>query len=198
MILLLENTLILKKLKLNKNLQLHILVFIVFILCCAHLSLGAFARTNINTPSYKTITGLPTIIDGDSIRVNGLEMRLLGIDAPELFQICGNKQNKYFCGKLAKNHLLELVGGRPITCNYRKFDKYNRALAFCFLGDRLLNLQMIKDGWAVSYYNFRKEERSARKAKLGIWHSEFQKPKDWRKKHHHANGRALANSHINM
>ena len=196
MILLLESTLILKKLKLNKKLLLHIIYFIFFILCCVHLVWRGFAQFHKITLPYKSVTGLPTIIDGDSIRVKGLEMRLLGIDAPELFQLCGTKQNKYFCGKLSKKHLLELVGDSLVTCNYRKFDKYNRALAFFFLDNKLLNLQMVKDGWAVSYYSFKKEERAARKAKLGIWHSKFQKPKDWRKKHHHSN-RALANPHIN-
>lgn len=186
----------LKKLKLNKAFFQHFIFCSIFSICCLHLIIKSSAKNITYNTEYKTITGLPHIIDGDSIRVNNLEMRLLGIDAPELFQICGdNSQNKYFCGKKAKEYLINLIGNNPITCKYRKFDKYHRALALCFLNNNLLNQTMVKNGWAVSYYSFKREERQARKQKLGIWQSKFEKPQKWRKEHHR-NSRPLANPHI--
>lgn len=183
-----------KKLKLNKQLFKHIFFIILFVFCSIHFIVRAKDYNDVKQQSYNIVNGIPTIIDGDSIRVNGLELRLFGMDAPELFQLCGDK-NKYYCGKKAKEHLINLIGNKAISCKYRKFDKYHRALALCFLGNNLLNKTMVANGWAVSYYSFKKEEAKARKAKLGIWQSPFEKPQKWRKKHHHAK-RPLANPQI--
>lgn len=183
----------LKKLKLNNTPFRHIIFFLLILLSALHL-VFRFKHYKL-PPAYKIVSSLPHIIDGDSVVVAGIEMRLLGIDAPELFQTCGEWSAVYACGAKAKQHLLQLIGNKPITCKYNKFDKYHRALAYCYLGDTLLNLQMIKDGWAVSYYSFKKAEAAAKKAKIGIWQSNFMQPKIWRKNHHH-DKRPLANPSI--
>ena len=38
-----------------------------------------------------SITGVPRIVDGDSIVINGVKIRLHGIDAPERTQTCGGE-----------------------------------------------------------------------------------------------------------
>ena len=43
-----------------------------------------------DAPPEKEITGNPHVIDGDSIRIADVEMRLHGIDAPEATQLCLN------------------------------------------------------------------------------------------------------------
>ena len=44
-----------------------------------------FSKTN----SYsEEITGYAKIVDGDTIRIKGIKIRLYGIDAPETNQIC--------------------------------------------------------------------------------------------------------------
>ena len=42
----------------------------------------------------KVIFGWPRVIDGDSISIRQESIRLHGIDAPEIRQICRNKNNK--------------------------------------------------------------------------------------------------------
>ena len=36
----------------------------------------------------ETIIGKATVIDGDTIKINGIKIRLFGIDAPEKKQLC--------------------------------------------------------------------------------------------------------------
>lgn len=129
------------------------------------------------------VKGHPYLIDGDSISLQGVEMRLLGIDAPELHQNCDITGTAYPCGYEAKDHLQKLIAGQVVECRWRKKDRYHRALAMCFVNKQSLNRQMVLDGWAVSFYLFPLEEQEARAAKRGIWATPFEIPKQWRKQH---------------
>jgi endonuclease YncB( thermonuclease family) len=50
------------------------------------------------------------VIDGDSLRNGNEQIRLVGIDAPELRQTCRDLQGReWSCGRAAKARLAELV-----------------------------------------------------------------------------------------
>ncbi|AGF74491.1 putative nuclease [Bartonella australis AUST/NH1] len=130
----------------------------------------------------KPIKGDAFVIDGDTITINSVKIRLIGIDAPELYQFCGIKKGRYPCGLKAKEHLEKLVANLPVTCYGNKKDKYRRILATCRTEKvNNINAIMVRNGWAVSYHSYREEEREAKKKKKGIWQSSFQKPEVWRK-----------------
>lgn len=134
--------------------------------------------------SKSSIKGHALIIDGDSIMISSVMIRLVGIDAPELQQFCGNKDARYPCGLEAKKYLEQLIANQPVTCHWHKKDKYSRILATCNtkqISD--INAAMVRNGWALSYHDYPKEEQEARQKKEGIWQSSFQKPKKWRKMH---------------
>lgn len=176
-----------------KDLIIGILLF--FIVLYLYLAKNEPCKQLSVAPREIVLQGLPYLIDGDSIRVSGVEIRLKGIDAPELLQTCGDAEHKYLCGQEAKAHLDRLIANRVIDCNYTKLDIYHRALALCFVGNVLLNKQMIRDGWAVSFYDYTKEQKIARLEKLGLWRAPFELPKYWRRNHKHAE-RPLANPHL--
>ena len=139
-------------------------------------------------PSYQPekveiIRGNPQLSDGDSLHLDGQKVRLLGIDAPELHQFCDKDGASYPCGEMAKQHLAALIGGNEISCTSTKRDKFDRLLAKCHAGNHDLNREMVKDGWAVSYYDYKQEEADARKQKLGIWTGSFEWPHTWRRAH---------------
>lgn len=125
------------------------------------------------------------VIDGDSIVVNGVEMRLEGIDAPEYHQDCFDKDgNKYRCGEKADAYMRELVKDRKVSCEKLETDRYGRQVAICYADGEDLNKAMVAAGWAVAYDRYDKRyvetEKEARKAGRGIWQGKFMKPEFWR------------------
>ncbi|WP_074380708.1 thermonuclease family protein [Bartonella doshiae] len=130
------------------------------------------------------IEGKAMIIDGDSIMISSMIIRLTGIDAPEMHQFCGKKKARYPCGLEAKKYLEQLIENQPVTCHWHKKDKYRRILATCKTKKvSNINATLVRNGWAVSYHDYLKEEDEARKKKKGIWQSSFQQPKEWRRAH---------------
>ena len=131
------------------------------------------------------------VVDGDSLRPkdNSHDIRLQGIDAPELGQTCRTANGKsYKCGRRARNHLKTLIAGRDVTCRVMDVDRYQRSIAICHAGDTELNRQMVADGWAVAYRlpAYADAEDSAKRARKGIWQGAFESPGDWRSLHRSA------------
>lgn len=124
------------------------------------------------------------VIDGDSLMVNGTEVRLEGIDAPEYHQECFDKDNQaYPCGQRAYEALLAFAG-QDTVCEQTTVDRYHRSVAICSSGGKVINEQMVLSGWAVAYthYNdaFAEAEKKARRDKRGIWQGRFMKPELYR------------------
>jgi hypothetical protein len=70
------------------------------------------------------IAGHARIIDGDSLMVAGTEVRLWGIDAPELFQRCTREGREVQCGREASRALIAMVAGQQVTCERRDMDPF--------------------------------------------------------------------------
>lgn len=126
------------------------------------------------------------VIDGDSLLVNGVEMRLEGIDAPEYKQICyDRKKQPYRCGIKAHDYMSELVKKGKVHCKKLSVDRYHRQVSICYAGKTDLNREMVKAGWAVAYDRYSdmyvSDEKEAKKAKRGIWQGKFMKPELWRR-----------------
>jgi endonuclease YncB( thermonuclease family) len=125
--------------------------------------------------------GTPVIIDGDSLVLSGVRIRLRGIDAPEIGQVCSGPKGAFDCGREARAFVRKLVGAGQISCEGWQYDKYQRLLAECKAGFMSLNREMARNGWAVSYGGYGAEEAAARRAKSGLWAGTFDRPQDWRK-----------------
>ncbi len=133
-------------------------------------------------PRYE-VTGQVRLVDGDSLFVDGLEIRMKNIDAPEGRQKCRRRGKDWFCGEEATRRLRQFISRRSVTCKGDEYDRHNRLLAFCEVAGRELNRWMVQEGWAVSFGDYRHEEQKARQAGKGIWSSRFQRPKYWRADH---------------
>ena len=146
--------------------------------------LGKFDRTPrvpAGSPG-EDITGRVKLVDGDSFFVSGREVRLKGIDAPEGRQTCRRKGREWACGDASRDELRRIIGGHEVSCSAVDVDKHDRVLAYCRAGERNLNREMVVTGMALSYGDFVKEEMAARIARRGLWNSEFEKPRDWRRR----------------
>ncbi len=132
------------------------------------------------------LAGKAKVIDGDSLRLTGTEIRLYGIDAPEARQVCTARNGSpYSCGHEAARALRRLVAGGDIVCAVETLDRYGRSVSVCKAGRANLNLEMVKSGWAVAYrshsLDFTDAEDEARKARRGLWQGLFDRPSVWRK-----------------
>lgn len=137
------------------------------------------------TPSKSDlIVGSAIVIDGDTIDVKGMRIRLHGIDAPESGQKCEKDGQRYRCGKYATQFLDNLVRGNSVSCTPRDRDRYGRIVATCSVDDADVGETMVANGWALAYRRYERAyipyEEQAQKAKRGIWAGRYIVPQRWR------------------
>jgi endonuclease YncB( thermonuclease family) len=157
----------------------HLLTAMLIALGCGSPALAKEVQGN-------GIQGVASVIDGDTIDIRDVRIRLHGVDAPESSQTCKDHSGSFWrCGQQAALALSDKIGRRQIACKQIDMDRYGRVVAECFLGDENLNRWMVREGWAVAYRQYSTEyvaeEGTAQQAAAGIWASEFDMPWDWRK-----------------
>ena len=123
------------------------------------------------------LAGTASVIDGDTIDIDGKRVRLEGIDAPETAQVCRRANGgEWYCGRAAADALAQLVGTRRVTCRDEGTDKYDRVLGVCSVAGVDINAELVRRGyaWAFVKYSERyvKEEAEAKAAAAGIWQGE--------------------------
>lgn len=129
--------------------------------------------------------GAAIVNDGDTITLGTERIRMRGIDAPEYSQTCRRDGADYACGKLARQSLVRLISGKPVSCTGWQRDRYGRLLGDCKAGGKDLNRAQVETGWAIAYGDFETEQAIARSGKAGIWGGTFDEPHDWRESHDH-------------
>jgi len=138
------------------------------------------------------IAGPARVIDGDTIVVADVHLRIFGIDAPETRQTCAaDDGHDYFCGRVAASALAEKIAGRPVSCRPRTTDRWGRTVAVCLdADDEDLGAWMVRAGLAIAYRKYSTvyvdDEDAARRARRGLWAGEFVEPSQWRGAHAHA------------
>lgn len=127
------------------------------------------------------VSGPAHVIDGDTLRIGEERVRLFGIDAPELAQMCGTVR----CGVQAREWLVRRIAGRPVRCEGESRDQYRRVVAICRIGRHDLARDMVQAGQAVAFRRYSEiyvgDETEARAARRGIWSLRFQLPHEWRR-----------------
>jgi endonuclease YncB( thermonuclease family) len=129
------------------------------------------------------VVGFARVIDGDSLAVDGTDIRIFGIDAPELHQTCERAGRPWPCGEAAKRRMAELAGGRLVRCRVRDVDRYRRLVSECRAGEEDLGRQLVREGLAVAESADFAEEAEARAGRRGIWAGSFVRPSEWRRAH---------------
>ena len=157
--------------------------FFVFLAGVSFLQKTAFAA-NYDLSGRVHIT---KVSDGDSLRSGTLQIRLFGIDAPELNQECKDQNGKIWgCGIAAHRQLVTLIGTKKeLQCSLRDVDRYGRLIMQCFTGSTDIGAAMVKSGHALAYRRFSNlyiaEEEQAKTALRGIWRGTFSPPWEWRR-----------------
>lgn len=155
--------------------------------CLALLQAGFFTKAEMSLTSIgHTISGVASVIDGDTIEIRGRRIRLHGIDAPESRQRCyTEKRQAWRCGQRASFALSNYLGRSNLNCDIRDTDRYGRSIAVCRKGGADVNAWMVENGWAVAYRRYSSDyvgaERRARSRRANIWSASFELPWDWRR-----------------
>ncbi len=138
------------------------------------------AAANANALSWfgkSEYSGTASVIDGDTIDIDGQRVRLEGVDAPETAQTCGRANGEaYACGRAAADALARLVAKHRVKCREEGTDKYDRVIGVCSADGVEINAELVRRGyaWAFVKYSARyvKEEAEAKAAAVGIWQGE--------------------------
>lgn len=92
------------------------------------------------------LRGRARVVDGDTLVIRKVRIRLFGIDAPEL---------NHPHGKTAKWALIRLCKGQEVQADVVQVDAHGRAVARCSLPDgRDLSAEMVKAGLAIDWPKF--------------------------------------------
>jgi endonuclease YncB( thermonuclease family) len=135
--------------------------------------------------SAADVTGIPKVRDGDQVTIGNTRLRLAGISAPAVDQLCLNpKGERWTCGVAARDELVRHVEKKSWTCHVQRTDRFGRPVAKCEVEGEDIQQWMVKNGWALAYVRFSHaydaDEKAAREAKAGMWQGAFIAPWDWR------------------
>jgi endonuclease YncB( thermonuclease family) len=131
------------------------------------------------------IVGRASVIDGDTIEIRRLRIRLFGIDAPESRQTCTDQAGATFrCGQKAAQALDHRISDGVVTCEPKDRDRYGRVVAVCRAYGEDLSAWMAGLGWALAFRRYSEQyvpaEELAQRRKAGMWAGQFVPPWEWR------------------
>lgn len=153
-----------------------------FISSAAFLAFSVLLLAFLSRAPEQAKTGTAHAIDGDSIVINGEEMRIKGMDAPEYRQTCTEAGREVDCGKRAAAAMKRWLQRGPVYCYGSERDRYNRLLVVCRVNGVDIGRDLVLQGLAVDYGLYPEEEREAARAYRGMWAGSFERPEDYRRR----------------
>lgn len=124
-----------------------------------------------------------TVVDGDTIKLNGITYRLYGIDAPESKQTCGN----WPAGAEATVYMRAILRDRRLVCTPLGHDRYGRTIGKCLANGIDIQAEMVRQGmaWAFVRYStaYVQQEAMAKAEALGVHRYGCMPAWDWRAEH---------------
>jgi endonuclease YncB( thermonuclease family) len=175
----------------------------LFALLIASVGFGGVAKRKV----YLNTVSAADVIDGDTIRMGDVSLRLWGIDAPESDQLCRAASGEPFpCGGAAGDHLATLIAdklvwcGPPISDDGRNLapadlpvprETYGRPIVTCRVraggAETDIAQTMARDGFAHLYEDadgikssYQADVEQALRARAGLHAGDFLPPWLWR------------------
>lgn len=132
------------------------------------------------SPAGETLTArVRRVVDGDTLLMeNGDRVRLLGVDTPETKKE-GVPVQPF--GPEASAYTTRMVEGKTVRLEFdrERYDQFHRILAYVWVGDVLLNEEVIRQGFSTAQlqYPYRTDmkrrfsaaQEEARRAERGLW-----------------------------
>ncbi|OYT36804.1 hypothetical protein B6U91_00300 [Candidatus Pacearchaeota archaeon ex4484_71] len=123
-------------------------VLIALVIIINYPFLDGFLKKTFNDYEIANVT---KVIDGDTLKIGNESVRLLGINCPE-------KGEKFSSD--ATEFLAEKTLGKTVEIRYgkTKYDKYHRKLGYVFIDGENVNLELVENGLANTYFPSGKNE----------------------------------------
>lgn len=158
------------------------------------LTLSPAAEGQVVFSPAQPLDGIAVVIEGDRLNVNGLPVRLYGIDAPEIGQTCLSARGQsYDCGNVARNALDRLIGSRTVQCEIYSILANRDQVGTCSVGGRDIAAVMVVSGWAFPQRSlstrYERLEARAQSVRAGLWAGRAERPWIWRRRQAAQGGR---------
>jgi endonuclease YncB( thermonuclease family) len=131
---------------------------------------AGIAAAEAGSGSPSTITGMATVIDGDTITLGEYKVRLNGFDTPERDSKCGSTD----VYAAASNALADFIAEQTVTCELNGEKSYDRVIGTCSARGTDLGIFMADSGWGRDWKRFSggkyaAAEKAARTDQRGLW-----------------------------
>jgi len=153
---------------------------LLLVLVCARLFAPSSRAPNFTFESAGPFL-VERVVDGDTLLLEGgTRVRLIGVDTPESVKPDSPVEP---LGREAAEFTRSRVERQRVTLQYdrERRDQYQRVLAYVYVGEAMLNEELIRAGFSRAETRFpydqgmknrfRKAEQEAREARRGLWAS---------------------------
>jgi len=134
----------------------------------------------------RRLEGVARVIDGDTLDIGSVRVRLHGVDAFERGQTCELDGDSWPCGTAATQALKSRAEGRRLICTVIDTDRYGRQVASCERDGTDVARPLVEDGLALAYRRYSVDyvdaEEDARARSAGAWAGSFDRPEQWRRR----------------
>lgn len=164
-----------------KTFRLGLSAIVVAAVVSAMLPDRPQAQTSEEIPTIAVPKQQVTVVDGNTLRIDGKRLRLAGVQAPALRQQCVRDERLEPCGEQAAQALQKIVdlAVKPLECRIEA-----AGLGVCLVDGRDVAEALVLQGRAISYGDrYVEAEEQAKKANLGLWSSAWVPPDQWRDGH---------------
>ena len=158
----------------------------------------AYPPVEIDRQMPDHVAGAAKVLDGNTLHIDGYDIRLYGADAPELNQSCsvvvGNLNASYGCGGQVRAQMIYRTMGKRVYCaredvegdvNWARCWEANAAGDGPAEGAVSLNEQMVRDGWARAERRIASEfidlDLDANRQDIGLHAGTHVSPSNWRR-----------------
>ena len=152
------------------------------------MSFASLGGLNVFAP--KLVEGRALVAAADVLRIDGNEIKLAEIEAPEADQKCMAGKKRWSCGEAARTAVQKLVRGKVVACELSGTDSAGRPLGRCRVGKgkdgQDIAAALVSEGAVfaetgmLASYGALEAEAKARKA--GLWKGEAERPAEYRAK----------------
>lgn len=117
--------------------------------------------------------GVASVKSGNEIMIGKRTVRLFGVKAPAIDELCQIEEATMRCGIVAWAELILLADGWHLSCDVEPSGKDGVSYATCYSGERDINEGMVRSGWARAVRQqtdrYVVDEEDARLSKRGLW-----------------------------